>query len=91
MGADERFRTTDDSYYPAVGTMRPPPSVFIVAEPFELALQPDLAVLLSDFRVLAESPDYVIFDLKRRAAGDEAAADWGRRAGAPTAAGPRAG
>jgi 4-amino-4-deoxy-L-arabinose transferase-like glycosyltransferase len=84
MGADERFRTTDDSYYPAVGTMRPPPSVFIVAEPFELALQPDLAVLLSDFRVLAESPDYVIFDLERRAAGDEAAADSGRRAGAPT-------
>jgi 4-amino-4-deoxy-L-arabinose transferase-like glycosyltransferase len=63
MEADERFVTTDERYYPAVGTMRPRPSVFIVGEPIELALQPDLSVLLSDYPVLAETPDYVIFDL----------------------------
>jgi hypothetical protein len=61
--ADERFVTTDERYYPAVGTMRPRPTVFIVAEPIELAFQPDLAVLLSDFAALAEAPDYLIFDL----------------------------
>lgn len=63
MEADERFFTTDERYYPAVGTMRPRPTVFIVAEPIELALQPDLSVLLSDYAVLAETPDYLIFDL----------------------------
>lgn len=71
LTADERFVTTDERYYPAVRAMRPPPEVFVVAEPFELALQPDLAVLLSGFPVLAESPDYLIFDLRRRATGDE--------------------
>jgi hypothetical protein len=68
IGADERFVTTDDRYYPAVGAIRPEPTVFIVSEPMELVLQPDLCVLLSDFRVLAEMPDYVIFDLTRRRA-----------------------
>jgi Dolichyl-phosphate-mannose-protein mannosyltransferase len=63
INADERFVTTDERYYPAVGTMRPRPTVFIVAEPIELAFQPDLAVLLSDFAALAEAPDYLIFDL----------------------------
>jgi hypothetical protein len=67
MQADERFVTTDERYYPAVGTMDPAPSVFIVAEPIELALQPDLSVLLSDFQLLAATPDYLIFDLTRRA------------------------
>jgi hypothetical protein len=67
MEADERFVTTDERYYPAVGTMDPAPSVFIVGEPIELALQPDLSVLLSDFQLLAATPDYLIFDLARRA------------------------
>jgi hypothetical protein len=67
MEADERFVTTDESYYPAVGTMDPAPSVFIVGEPIELALQPDLSILLSDFQLLAATPDYLIFDLARRA------------------------
>jgi hypothetical protein len=68
MSADERFVTTDQRYYPAVGAMHPRPSVFIVTDPIELVLQPDLCALLSDYRVLAETPDYVIFDLTRRAA-----------------------
>jgi hypothetical protein len=67
MSADARFATTDRRYWPAVGAIRPPPTVFIVLEPIELALEPDLTVYLSDFRVLARSPDYVIFDLTRRA------------------------
>jgi hypothetical protein len=66
MSADERFVTTDENYWPAVGTMRPPPTVFIVLNPMELVWQQDLAVYLSDFRVLAETPDYLIFDLTRR-------------------------
>src|SRR5207248_11113778 len=57
--------TKDERYWPAVGTMRPRPSVFIVDDPIELALQPDLCVLLSNYRVLAETPDYVVFDLTR--------------------------
>src|SRR5207247_6359332 len=67
MSARQRFATTDRRYWPAVGAIRPPPNVFIVLEPIELALEPDLSVYLSDFRVLARSPDYVIFDLTRRA------------------------
>ena len=67
MSAEERFVTTDTRYYPAVGTMQPPPSVFVVAEPIELALQPDLSVFLSDYPLLAETPDYLIFDLERPA------------------------
>ena len=47
--------------------MNPRPTVFIVNNPMELVPQPDLAVFLSDFRVLAETPDYIIFDLTRRA------------------------
>ncbi len=68
MSADERFVTTDSRYYPSVGAMRPHPTVFIVAEPIELTLQPDLSVLLSDFAVLADAPDYLIFDLTRKLA-----------------------
>jgi hypothetical protein len=49
-----------------VGTFHPPPAFFIVLEPIEFALQPDLSAFLSDFPVLAESPDYVIFDLTRK-------------------------
>ena len=67
MSAYERFVTTNKRYLPAVGTIQPPPSVFIVLEPIELALEPDLSALLSGFRVIAESPDYVIFDLTHRA------------------------
>src|SRR5438067_8248764 len=33
----------------------------------QLALQPDLCVLLSDFRVVAARRDYLIFDLTRKA------------------------
>jgi hypothetical protein len=66
MNADERFVTTDGRYWPAVGRLHPPPSAFIVLEPIELALEPDLSVLLSGFRVLAESPDYIIFDLTEK-------------------------
>jgi hypothetical protein len=66
MHAEERFVTRDEHYWPAVGTMRPPPSYFIVAEPFQLLLQPDLCVLLSDYRLVAQAPDYLIFDLTRR-------------------------
>jgi hypothetical protein len=66
MSADERFVTRDEHYWPAVGTMRPRPSYFIVAEPFQLVLQPDLCVLLSEHRLIAQSPDYLIFDLTRR-------------------------
>jgi hypothetical protein len=67
MNADERFRTTDERYWPAVGTMRPRPTVFVVTEPMELALQLDLSVLLSDFHVLAAGPDFMVFDLSRKA------------------------
>jgi hypothetical protein len=66
ISADERFATTDSRYYPSVGAMRPRPTVFVVAEPIELTLQPDLSVLLSDFALLAEGPEYLIFDLTRR-------------------------
>jgi Dolichyl-phosphate-mannose-protein mannosyltransferase len=65
ISADERFVTTDDRYYPTVGAIQPRPTVFIVSEPMELVLQPDLCVLLSDFARLAQTPDYVIFDLTR--------------------------
>jgi hypothetical protein len=65
MSAGERFVTTDERYWPAVGTMRPRPAFFIVADPFQLVLQPDLCVYLSDYRKVAETPDYVIFDLSR--------------------------
>jgi hypothetical protein len=68
MSADERFVTTDERYSPALGTIRPRPSVFIVAEPIELVRQPDLCVLLRDFPLLAETPDYLIFDLTRKSA-----------------------
>jgi Dolichyl-phosphate-mannose-protein mannosyltransferase len=68
MNADERFRTTDGRYYPAVGAMHPRPTYFAVTEPMELVLQPDLCVLLSDFRVVAAGRDYMIFDLTRKAA-----------------------
>jgi hypothetical protein len=44
MEADERFASAEESYYPAVGTMDAAPSVSIVGEPIELALQPDLKV-----------------------------------------------
>jgi hypothetical protein len=67
MSADERFVTKDERYWPAVGTMRPQPSVFIVLQPIELVHQPDLCVLLSDHPTIAETPDYVIFDLTRKA------------------------
>jgi hypothetical protein len=66
MSASERFATTDTRYWPAVGAIKPTPSVFIVLEPIELALEPDLSVYLSGFPVLAQSPDYVIFNLTRR-------------------------
>jgi Dolichyl-phosphate-mannose-protein mannosyltransferase len=66
MNADDRFRTTDEHYWPAVGTMHPQPTAFVVTEPMELALQPDLDVLLSDFHVLAAGPDFMVFDLTRR-------------------------
>jgi 4-amino-4-deoxy-L-arabinose transferase-like glycosyltransferase len=72
MNADERFRTTDERYWPAVGTMHPRPSFFVVTEPMELVQQPDLCVLLSDFRVVAAGPDYMIFDLTREAASNAA-------------------
>jgi hypothetical protein len=68
MNADERFRTTDGRYWPAVGTMHPRPRFFVVTEPMELVQQPDLCVLLSDFRVVAAGRDYMIFDLARKAA-----------------------
>jgi 4-amino-4-deoxy-L-arabinose transferase-like glycosyltransferase len=68
MNADERFRTTDGRYYPAVGAMHPRPRFFAATEPMELVLQPDLCVLLSDFRVVAAGRDYMIFDLTRKAA-----------------------
>lgn len=74
ISADERFRTTDERYYPAVGAMRPRPDYFIVTEPMELARQPDLVVLLSDFRVVDQTPDYIIFDLRRRSSAHEIAA-----------------
>jgi 4-amino-4-deoxy-L-arabinose transferase-like glycosyltransferase len=67
MNADERFRTTDERYWPAVGAMHPRPTAFVVTEPMELALQPDLDVLLSDFRVIAAGPDFMVFDLTRTA------------------------
>jgi 4-amino-4-deoxy-L-arabinose transferase-like glycosyltransferase len=67
MGAEERFVTTDERYWPAVGTMHPHPSYFIVGEPFALVYQPDLCVLLSRYRMLAATPDYVVFDLRRGA------------------------
>jgi hypothetical protein len=67
MNADERFRTTDERYWPAAGTMRPRPTVFVVTEPMELAQQLDLCVLLSDFHVLAAGPDFMVFDLSRKA------------------------
>jgi hypothetical protein len=66
MNADERFRTTDERYWPAVGTMHPRPRFFVATEPMELVLQPDLCVLLSDFRVVAAGRDYMIFDLTRK-------------------------
>jgi hypothetical protein len=56
MSASERFVTTDKRYWPAVGAIRPPPTVFIVLEPIELALEPDLSVFLSDFRCLRSRP-----------------------------------
>ena len=68
MNADERFRTTDGRYWPAVGAMHPRPRFFVVTEPMELVLQPDLCVLLSDFRVVAAGRDYMIFDLTQKAA-----------------------
>jgi Dolichyl-phosphate-mannose-protein mannosyltransferase len=68
MSAKERFVTTDGRYWPAVGTMHPPPSFFIVAEPFQLVYQPDLCVLLSKYQMLAATPDYVVFDLRNSAA-----------------------
>jgi hypothetical protein len=68
MNADERFRTTDERYWPAVAAMHPSPRLFVVTEPMELVLQPDLCVLLSDFRVVAAGRDYMIFDLTRKAA-----------------------
>jgi Dolichyl-phosphate-mannose-protein mannosyltransferase len=68
MNADERFRTTDGRYWPAVGSMHPRPRFFVVTEPMELLLQPDLCVLLSDFRVVTAGRDFMIFDLKRKAA-----------------------
>jgi hypothetical protein len=67
MSAEERFVTTDDRYWPAVGTMHPRPSFFVVGEPFALVYQPDLCVLLSRYRMLAATPDYVVFDLRQRA------------------------
>jgi len=67
LTAEQRFVATDKRYWPAVGSLHPPPTVFIVLEPMELALQPDLSVVLSRWRVLAESPDYVIFDLTHKA------------------------
>ncbi len=66
--ADERFRITDGRYYPAVGAMHPRPRFFVVTEPMELALQPDLCVLLSDFGVVASGRDYMVIDLTRKAA-----------------------
>jgi hypothetical protein len=72
MNADQRFRTTDERYWPAVGTMHPRPRFFVVTEPMELVEQPDLCVLLSDFRVVAAGPDYMIFDLTRKAASSAA-------------------
>src|SRR5205823_6606669 len=64
--AEERFVTTDRRYFPAVGALRPKPTVFIVEDAIELVLQPDLSVLLSDFPVIAATDDYMIFDLTRR-------------------------
>jgi hypothetical protein len=87
IDADERFRTTDERFYPAVGTMRPPPAFFIVADPIELARQLDLTVLLSDFPLLAGGPDYAIFDLTRRANGETA--DSGEKLAGTNASRPR--
>jgi hypothetical protein len=42
ISAAQRFVTTDERYWLAIGTMRPRPTVFIVGEPIELVLQPDL-------------------------------------------------
>jgi hypothetical protein len=67
MSAEERFVTTDGHYWPAVGTMHPRPSFFIVSEPFALVYQPDLCVLLSRYRMLAATSDYVVFDLRHHA------------------------
>jgi hypothetical protein len=67
MNAGERFRTTDERYWPAVGAMHPRPRFFVVTEPMELVLQPDLCALLSNFRVVAAGRDYMIFDLTRKA------------------------
>jgi hypothetical protein len=43
-------------------------------------LQPDLCVLLSDFPVLADTPDYLIFDLTRREAAGHLPSERVRRA-----------
>jgi hypothetical protein len=90
MKAEERFATTDKRYWPAVATLRPAPSVFIVLEPIELALEPDLSVFLSGFRVLAESPDYVIFDLTRRGGSTTARPSMSRQATTATVGPPKA-
>jgi Dolichyl-phosphate-mannose-protein mannosyltransferase len=67
ISAAERFLTTDTRYWPAPRTMHPRPTVFVVGDPIQLVLQPDLCVLLSRFPTIAETPDYVIFDLTRKA------------------------
>ena len=71
MSAEERFKTTDERYWPAVGSMHPRPSFFVVAEPFQLVYQPDLCVVLSRYRMLAATPDYVVFDLRHPASADD--------------------
>ena len=51
--------------------MRPRPQFFIVTAAMELVRQPDLVVLLRDFHVVAQTPDYRIFNLRDRSSAEQ--------------------
>jgi hypothetical protein len=64
IAATDRFRTTDQRYYPALGSAPWHPQVFIVADLAELERQDDLRRhLLNCFPMSERGPGFVVYDL----------------------------
>ena len=61
----ERFGSRSEDRWPAVAGMQPPPTAFIVTDRAELSRQPKLhAYLERNFRRRADTPAYLVYDLR---------------------------
>lgn len=63
-GPAQRFGSRDENLWPAVAGMQPPPTAFIVTDRTELSRQPQLRAYLERFRRRADTPGYLVYDLR---------------------------